>query len=178
MNKRYNGHRLELISQAGKYIRAGWKVGLARGKKLARRVERAGFEPGDLFGDWDGISILMDKRLVVVDIDSIRWTIPNWNYLPSTFKERSRRGFHLFYDLPKDVGHVIPHVKWRPNIDLLVRASEASYTYGDENDEESTWDSHVLVSPSAGYSRVWPDHVPTRKSITCAPDWLIQEVTE
>ena len=182
MKAQYTGKQQFLLNHGVQMRKLGWRVGLARSNKTLL-CELIGARNLYIGKDWDSLSIIMDEQLVVVDIDALTYEIPYGYDLPPTLKERSRRGTHLFYQLPK--GDYACRIKRWTNVDLLVREEkdEASeyIVYNEKEDGEKTirhpWVSHVLCSPSTNYSLVWPDALPHRNEITQAPEWLIKEVT-
>jgi hypothetical protein len=180
MVTQYTGKQRYLIGHGVHMRRLGWRVGLARKDKTLLR-ELAGARDKHIGGDWDALSIIMDERLVVVDFDKRTWKIPAHCHLPPTLRERSRRGWHLFYTLPE--GSYRCRIKRWPDVDLLVREvreeAEAPTTryYDSGAGTFNPWVSHVLCSPSDGYELVWPDALPARAELTQAPPWLVDEVT-
>ena len=163
----YNGERRNLLQVARQMVNKGWQIGLADGKSF---VEEPNWKESDndiLKWDFDGISVIIDKELIVVDIDAPHWSLPGYRVLPPTFKEKSPRGVHLFYHAPSSsIGYT--RVKWVPNVDLLTQDQ------GDDWYDGHYFEGHVLLAPTQGYTRIWPDHPPDRMSLTVAPDWLIE----
>jgi hypothetical protein len=98
--------------------------------------------------------------------------------LPPTWKERSPRGWHLFYRIHDDMRHsASPKIGWREHVDLLVKDRRKKKTrpsrYEVEGDSEAVWGEHVLTSPTQGYSRIYPDHIPAIMNLPEAPIWLL-----
>src|SRR5574338_361020 len=140
----YTGQQRFLLRDAQKYSALGYKVGLAKGKVLLREYipDTASWYGGSMpadngDADFDGISIIPDG-IVCVDID-----IPDFGVvyeeLPVTFKERTPRGWHLWYGLPSDVvvtqgddefslavQSTLPwksKIAWRKHVDLLTKGA-------------------------------------------------------
>jgi hypothetical protein len=196
----YTGQQRFLIRDAQKYSDLGYKVGFAKGKNFVQE-----YQPDTavmtFWGpiktknenhpeDFDGISIIPDE-LVCVDID-----IPDFGVvyeeLPPTWKERTPRGWHLWYRLPMTIAATAlwePKIKWRPHVDLLTKGKPApnkkKSRYGGGGSVTVTgmgqvlttsgpdhWGEHVLCSGTTGYQRVWPDEIPARDSLPQAPQWL------
>ena len=186
----YTGLQRFLLRDAQKYNDLGYKVGLANGKTFLRLYQpdsESGWfgikTPADNGDDFDGIS-LVPHGIVCVDIDVPDFGVI-WEELPPTFKERTPRGWHLWYLLPSviqiDESTVsIPiwssQIKWRPHVDLLT--SGAPKTPKKKSRYQSTtggpdhWGEHVLCSGTTGYQRVWPEEVPNRDQLPLAPQWL------
>lgn len=185
----YTGQQKFLLRDAQQYLDLGYRVGLCKGKSFVREYK----ESSDFFGnrysqieaDFDGISII-PHEIVCVDIDIPDFGVV-WEELPPTWKERSPRGWHLWYRLPLVIGEPwLPQIKWRPHVDLLVKAgrkaAEVKFrsVYGKRVQEESEedepigtqWGEHVLCSGTTGYTRVWPDKIPPRDQLPLAPQWL------
>lgn len=142
-------------------------------------------------------------NIVCVDFDTL--DMDCWEYLPPAIRERSPRGYHIFYKIPDDYLDIpmTPVIKWRGlEVDLLCANSSrempakkkfsqmkfSSYHgHSIDNDEEDEnedvkkpvvdWKPHVLVSPTPGYRRVWPDQTPAWAALTDMPDWLLQVLT-
>lgn len=191
----YTGQQRFLLRDAQKYADLGYRVGLCKGKKFI-----AEYQPDEVSAGWfgmpvktqkeqptdfDGISIIPEE-IACVDID-----IPDFGVvyeeLPITWKERTPRGWHLWYRLPLVIGSPwSPQIKWRPHVDLLVKATRKVIAtkkraiYGssvddddeDEPDATSVWGEHVLCSGTTGYQLVWPEAVPAKDKLTLAPQWL------
>jgi hypothetical protein len=184
----YTGQQRFLLRDALKYHNLGYKVAYAKGKEFLGEyqpptqtmtwwgvVQSSDVESPS---DFDGISII-PNGVACVDIDindlGVIWQGP----LPTTWKERSPRGWHLFYRLSDEVrDNATPKVKWEPNVDLLVipgkstppQTKKATRYGGGAN--AKPWSRHVLVSPSDGYKLVYPDEVPAFDKLTEAPIWL------
>jgi hypothetical protein len=180
----YNGKQVSLLVQAAKLNSLGYIVGLAKGKALAKFFETES-NPYAVQrsneGDWDGLSIVLEG-IACVDFDVLDMDL-GWHFLPPTWKERSPRGYHLFYRIPPERGpsKMAPKIKWRPDVDLLIKgqvSARAPRAYGGMHGASHKTDTpffgHVLVSPSDGYKRIWPDEVPARDKLTAAPDWLCE----
>lgn len=183
----YTGQQRFLLQAAKLYHNLGYKVAYCKGKEFLQRYELP--EPvmtawGPLHvtsdpespDDFDGISLIPDG-IVCVDID-----IPDlgviWDHqLPPTLKERTPRGWHLFYGVHDDKVHTsVPKIKWRPHVDLLVKDKQPNRKaspYGNKTNPKSPWGEHVLISPTSGYQRIWPDEVPKRDNLPDAPTWLL-----
>lgn len=203
----YTGQQRFLIRDAQKYLDLGYRVGLCKGKSFLQEYKlevtmtfRGPISTSSEVNiDFDGISII-PHEIVCVDIDITDFGVV-YEDLPITWKERSPRGWHLWYRLPLVLGTPwSPKIKWREHVDLLVKQSPTSTfitsagnmftsfplkgftrktVYGskqEDDDEEDeplpNWGEHVLCSGTTGYTRVWPDEVPTRDNLTLAPQWL------
>lgn len=192
----YTGQQRFLLRDAQKYSDLGYKVGLAKGKTFLRLYKPdegiGGWfgmvtkVPADNGDDFDGIS-LVPEGIVCVDIDIPDFGVV-WEELPPTFKERTPRGWHLWYLLPStimlDESTVSlplwsPKIKWRKHVDLLTMGiPSVSNKVAFKSRYKSTtggpdhWGEHVLCSGTTGYQRVWPDEVPERDKLTLAPQWL------
>lgn len=182
----YTGQQKFLLRDAQQYTDLGYRVGLCKGKAFVKEYKT------DIFGrvtateEFDGISII-PHEIVCVDIDIPDFGVV-WEELPPTWKERSPRGWHLWYRLPLVIGEPwLPQIKWRPHVDLLVKAGRKAVevkfrsVYGkrvqeeDDGEDEplgTQWGEHVLCSGTPGYKRVWPDEVPHRDQLPLAPQWL------
>lgn len=171
----YTGFQRQLMQEVRQYASLGYTVGLARGKDLTRYRPA----PESIGMDWDGISIIMDG-VVCVDFDTPFITLGEEYPLPPTLKEKSNRGLHLFYRVPTGfVGEAKIH--WKENIDLLVAGKKkviynASGISKSDILVERVWGQHVLVSPSKGYTRVYPDVTPAKDKLTLAPTWLMDAI--
>lgn len=183
----YTGQQRFLVRDAEKYVSLGYKVGFAKGKVLSSQYVPPAISVGWMGMTWqqaietpegfDGISLIPDG-LVCVDIDINDFGVI-WDPLPITLKERTPRGWHLFYRLP------IPNkcqskIKWKEHVDLLCTpgagltpAAKKKSRYGGMKDDGSLWGEHVLISGTTGYKRIWPDEVPAYKDLPEAPLWLI-----
>lgn len=183
----YTGQQQFLLRAANQYHSLGYKVGFCKGKAYLGQ-----YEPPDMswFGAYqketpegfDGIS-LIPEGMVCVDIDINDFSVI-WEPLPPTLKERTPRGWHLFYRIHDDMRFSAqPKIKWRPHVDLLVKPGvnpqvikKRSRYHDPDNDDDSKdspWGEHVLISPTTGYSRIWPDQIPTYDSLPVAPRWLL-----
>ena len=168
---RHKGPLTNLTEEAHKLNCLGWSTNFTKEKGIVFDTAEA-----------TGISITVDPNLVVVDIDSTRWELPWGCILPPTMKERSPRGWHLFYNTEIPLGTQIK--KW-PNIDLLgglENYSSPQFYAQDKGKKDNRdfppWERHVLCSPTPGYSLVCPDKFPNRKEITQAPSWLVEAAKE
>lgn len=190
----YTGQQRFLLRDAQKYSDLGYRVGLCKGKTFLQE-----YEPDTPVMGWfgmvtkvksennpdnfDGISLIPDG-IVCVDID-----IPDFGViyeeLPPTWKERTPRGWHLWYLLPSTVAldeftitsaTWSPQVKWRPHVDLLTKGkpkvSKKPSRYQSTTGGPDHWGEHVLCSGTTGYQRVWPSDVPAKDKLTLAPVWL------
>jgi hypothetical protein len=126
---------------------------------------------------WDGISLIMDE-IVCLDFDQgfvdLGWGRP----LPPTLKEKSPRGYHLFYRLQSVIAPMHPKIKFQPGVDLLCKDAgepQKKAKYGKKPDG-GLWGGHVLCSPTPGYKRIYPDELPPANQIAIAPDWLVREL--
>lgn len=168
-----------LISEARKFVALGYEVGLTHGKNLIGNfsIDSTMIQRGKGPDEVNGISIILTD-IVCVDFDSDLSMDLGWGYdLPSTLKERSPRGFHLFYQLNvSDFSIKESKIKWKPNVDLLTKGKTMRIKNYDEDssieDGSKTAQAHVLVAPSSGYRRIYPDVTPAKDQLTMAPDWL------
>ncbi len=184
----YTGQQRFLLRDAEKYHNLGYKVAYAKGKEFLSQYEPAPVvmgwfgivqsQPVESPADFDGISLIPDG-LACVDID-----IPDFGVvyeeLPPTLKERTPRGWHLWYRLPLAEmvhgGTYSPKIKWRPHVDLLTKATvkpAKRSPYGGKKANGSPWGEHVLINPTSGYTRIWPDEMPAYSKLTLAPQWLV-----
>jgi hypothetical protein len=188
----YTGQQRFLLRDAKKYIDLGYRVGLCKGKAFLQEYKQEvtmtfwgplNKDP-EIDIDFDGISIIPDE-LACVDID-----IPDFGVvyeaLPITWKERTPRGWHLWYRLPMTIAATAlwePKIKWRPHVDLLTkgrpkpgkkatRYGKAVVIDGAIVGTADHWGEHVLCSGTTGYQLVWPDAVPARDKLPEAPQWL------
>jgi hypothetical protein len=180
----YYGKQVSLLLQASKLHDLGYNVGLAKKKALVRLYQTdLNHHAASNEGDWDGISIILDG-VACVDFDMLDMDL-GWHFLPPTWKERSPRGWHLFYRIPHGCGASLmtPKIRWRPDVDLLIKgtleARKSTSAYGSSHPKHKTdtpFFGHVIVAPSEGYRRIWPDKsVPERDAeLTEAPDWLCE----
>lgn len=157
-----------LIQEAEKYTSLSYKVGLASGKLLVDLYKSGTTK---VSSSWDGISLILDG-IVCVDFDTDFYDLGYGYDLPPTLKEKTPRGYHLFYSL-KDPFIIESKINWRPKVDLLVR-SKKTVKYGAKKVDLLT--EHVLVAPTPNYVRVYPDITPPRKQLTEAPDWLMEAI--
>lgn len=192
----YTGQQRFLLRDAQRYTDLGYRVGLCKGKVLLRSYKAptssvgwfgiaitAPADNGD--NDFDGISIIPDE-IVCVDIDVPDFGVV-YEALPPTWKERTPRGWHLWYRLPLVIGQPwLPQIQWRKHVDLLTKAGTIAVekkfrsVYGssknddDEEDEPkgTQWGGHVLCSNTTGYQRMWPDETPAKSDLPLAPQWL------
>ena len=184
----YTGQQQFLLRAAQQYSELGYKVALCKGKEII-----GNYQPDEVVAAWfgnvakipsknnptdfDGISVIPDG-IVCVDIDVPDFGVI-WEPLPPTFKERTPRGWHLFYkvsDLTRD--RAVPKIKWREHVDLLAIRGKSTppvkkvSAYGKKNGAPP-WGGHVLISPTSGYQRIWPDDAPATNKLTDAPQWLV-----
>lgn len=185
----YTGQQRFLLQAAQRHSELGYKVGLAKGKSFLQE-----YEPDTVvmswFGpiktqsennpeDFDGIS-LIPLGIVCVDIDVPDFGVV-YEALPPTLKERTPRGWHLWYGLP--IPEMIhgrefqPKIKWRPHVDLLTKGKPAPLPkksrYKNTTGGPDHWGEHILTAPTVGYQRIWPDEMPNVKDLTEAPQWLL-----
>lgn len=190
----YTGQQKFLLRDAQKYADLGYKVGLAKGKTFLRLYEPDSLSgwfgaktPVDNGDDFDGISIVPDG-IVCVDIDVPDFSVV-YEELPVTFKERTPRGWHLWYNLPSGV--VISgdgpdalatitiqnwksKIAWRKHVDLLTKGAPSNLKsrYKNTTGGPDVWGGHILCSNTTGYKLVWPEQVPARDELVMAPQWL------
>jgi hypothetical protein len=193
----YTGQQRYLLQAAEKYTRLGYKIGFAKAKEFLGGYQETtstvmtffgptvvtGQEPPDGF---DGVSII-PEGIVCVDFDINDFGVI-WEPCPPTWKERTPRGWHLWYRLP--IAEMVhgrtyrPKIKWRPHVDLLTKTTANNVIqtrrapYGGKKANGSVWGEHVLVSPTSGYTRIWPADVPALKDLTEAPQWLVDELSK
>lgn len=193
----YTGLQRSLISKAGEYVNLGYKIGFARGKEFlgeytvttttvmtmfGPHVVSAEVEPPEGF---NGISVIPED-FVCVDLDVNDFGVIWMGSLPPTWKERTPRGWHLFYNIPAPIyamGHRISpqrttKIKWQSHVDLLIKGpppkSKKKSVYDGMKEDGSPWGEHVLISPTPGYERKWPmDACPPKDKLTMAPQWLV-----
>lgn len=167
----YRGQQVSLHAQALRYIDLGYSVGMAKGKEYLGALGGGG---QILSAECDGISFIPDG-MVCIDYDCDFKDLGWRRDVPPTLKEKTPRGWHLFYKLPrrpyKDPWK--PIIEWQENVDLLVNDGR-EHPY---KSKSLHWARHILVSPTPGYRRIYPDQVPEKDKLTMAPDWLIQEVS-
>jgi hypothetical protein len=177
----FTGQQSSLFQAAQRYIDLGYTVGLTKGKSLVMddfvpNVKSAfGRHQANTPSDFDGISIIPD-RIVCVDIDVPDFSM-FWDPLPPTWKEKTPRGFHLFYSLQGS--DYSSKIKWLPHVDLLVKSnvgkSRPGYSKRPDG-SEIIWGEHVICSPTPGYTCIYPDQIPENKDLTPAPTWLIEAI--
>jgi hypothetical protein len=161
----YTGMQLSLLEAAKKYSSLGYKIGICTNKVLDKQfVSSSHYD-----GDWNAISIILDG-IVCVDFDTPSMDIGE--FLPPTLKEKSPRGYHLFYRLPKNA-FADPKIHWKKNVDLLVQNKNSKNTVKYGATANVDFGGHVLCSPSPGYTRVYPEDTPSKDKIEPAPAWLI-----
>jgi hypothetical protein len=188
----YTPQQLYLMRDAENYTRLGYKVGYCKGKELIEQH----YSAEDTFGSrglvydkrFDGISIIPED-LACVDIDVPDFGVV-YEHLPPTWKEKTPRGYHLWYSVPRgaSANTMTPKIKWRPHVDLLIKGRHSpaasssqkmkSSRYDDEDEDgvpnpnPKVWGEHVLCSGTPGYKRIWPDEMPAKSKLTIAPLWL------
>ena len=176
----YTGQQRALLSVAEKYTNLGFKVGLSSGKELIETYEPpqmvSGWygmmypKPKEYPNNWDSISIVLDG-LVCVDLDTPHFDVLQWNPLPPTLKERSPRGWHLYYRLPASFIAHEPKIQWKSDVDILVKgSSKRASKYGKK---DKPFGGHVVCAPSTGYARIYPDEHPRQEWIPIAPNWIL-----
>jgi len=193
----YTGQQRFLLRDADKYLELGYRVGLAKDKKFLKEYKNTTTmtfwgpmqTTPEVNVDFNGISIIPDE-IVCVDIDIPDFSVV-YEELPPTFKEKTPRGWHLWYRLPQVIGAPwSPQIKWRPHVDLLTTEKivtlslgspfkrRSRYDTGDDDDGQdepaivSHWGEHVLSSGTTGYQRMWPDETPAKADLPMAPQWL------
>lgn len=201
MAKNYTGQQRFLLQAAERYTDLGYKIGYAKGKEflgpyVPPPMSSVGWWGMQVKGEveapenFNAISLIPDG-VVCVDFDEPDFGLV-WEPLPPTWKERTPRGWHLFYYLDPEIrDNARPKVKWRPFVDLLVvpgkdvepdtlRTQQVQTRYSKKPDAPNggTWARHVLISRSDGYTLVWPDEVPPLNKLTPAPDWLVYQLTK
>lgn len=195
----YTGLQRTLVTKATEYTKIGYKVGYSKGKSFL-----AEYKPPPMVAGWygimvpqgepetpdgfDGISII-PEGIVCVDLDINDFGVIWMGALPVTWKERTPRGWHLFYNIHPDIrDKVTPKIKWQPHVDLLVRPGKSVIdahrgtikkrraAYSNPTPEDNgEWSEHVLVSPTPGYTRVWPtpeQECLWKTGLADAPVWL------
>lgn len=179
----YTGQQRAFLSIAQKYSDLGYKVGLASGKELVETYEPPQMIPGwfgymypqskEFSTNWDSLSIILDG-IVCVDLDVPYFDVLQWNPLPPTLKERSPRGWHLYYRLPYDIEALNPKINWKPHVDLLVKATNTrkiqTSKYGKVG---KPFGGHVVCAPTLGYTRIYPDEQPKKDWLPIAPQWVL-----
>jgi hypothetical protein len=186
----YTSQQKYLIRDADTYHRLGYKVGLTKGKEFLEEYEPEspfGSLGGEYNSNFDGISIIPED-LACVDIDIPDFSVV-YEHLPPTWKEKTPRGYHLWYSVPRgaSANTMTPKIKWRPHVDLLIKgrhspaasSSQKKKSRYDDEDEDGVpnpnpkvWGEHVLCSGTPGYKRIWPDEMPAKSKLTIAPLWL------
>ncbi len=185
----YTGQQRYLLQAAEKYTNLGYKIGFAKGKEYLGGYKETTSTVMTFFGPtitvteeppegFDGLSLVPDG-IVCVDFDINDFGVI-WEPLPPTLKERTPRGWHLWYRLPiAEMVHgrtYSPKIKWHPHVDLLTKATVKPVKrapYGGKKANGSPWGEHVLVNPTSGYTRVWPADMPSFNNLTEAPQWLV-----
>lgn len=168
-----------LLCEAIRYKGLGYSIALTKGKSVVTEFIELDYLAGN--EDFDGISFLLEG-IACVDFDDILSFDVGWRReLPPTLKERSPRGYHLFYLIPWRLGNskMSSKIKWLPHVDLLTNVGDTTkvmYNKGQGKEHSQDWGGHVLVSPSNGYRRIWPDEIPKRDLLTPAPEWLREEL--
>jgi hypothetical protein len=177
----YTGQQRFLLQAAANYSGLGYRVGFCKGKSYLGEYQTSAGNPWvqdvSYPTNFDGISIIPDG-IVCVDIDVPDFGVVWDGALPPTWKERSPRGWHLFYRIHNDMRYsASPKIGWREHVDLLVKDRRKKKTrpsrYEVEGDSEAVWGEHVLTSPTQGYSRIYPDHIPAIMDLPEAPIWLL-----
>lgn len=154
-----------LVLEARRFTSLGYQVGLTAGKTLVCQYATSLVMPTNI----TGISILL-KNIVCVDFDTDFFDLGYERDLPTTLKEKTPRGWHLFYDLPTTVKGS-SQINFKPNVDLLVEGAKKTKYRGDD-----TFAAHALCYPTPGYQRVYPDAMPHRDQLTTAPKWIQEEI--
>ena len=167
------GYQDTLLQAADLYLSLGYQVGLSKGKVFIEKYRNNSFS---IPSDFDGLS-LIPIDFVVVDIDNNNLDIGE--FLPATLKDKTPRGYHLFYNLPTNFKGSCK-IKWKPHVDLLLQTivSPKKVKYRNEDDTQSVWSDHVLITPTKGYQRIYPDDMPAKNKLTMAPDWLLDELRQ
>lgn len=182
----YTGQQRFLLQAATIYSNLGYRVGFARGKEYLGEYQAPSMT---MWGPvqtehpegFDGISLIPDG-IVCVDIDINDFGMI-YEGLPPSVKERTPRGWHVYYRLPiAEMVHgrtFTPKIKWREHVDLLckpmgivTKKSSRASRYGGMKEDGSPWGEHVLCSPTTGYQRLWPDEMPPKDKLVEAPVWL------
>lgn len=154
-----------LIAEAKKFTALGYMVGLSSGKSLVGRYHSGTISDGS----WDGISLILEGLVCVDFDDKLSFDCGYGNDLPTTLKESSPRGYHLFYLLDNPFTKRESKIKWKPHVDLLTHGKRVKYG-------RAQAESHVLVYPTPGYSRIYPDDIPSKDQLTMAPQWLEEAI--
>lgn len=179
----YTGHQRLLLVAAEQYSNKGYDVGLAKGKKfieefLPHSNNRMTTSESLSF---DGISVI-PNGIVCVDLDEPDFGLIDDPLLP-TWKERTPRGWHLFYLLPYDrvfSKEASAKIQWRKHVDLLIKTDsdeQKTVAYGRKpNKKDEPWSRHVIISPTDGYRLVWPEKIPEKIRLPYAPNWLVDAI--
>lgn len=167
-----------LLYCAEVYTKLGYSIGLANKKKLLEVFElregingqraRSSLDAG-LLRQWDGISLILDDVVCVdIDVEDVDKVITE--ELPKTWTEKTARGWHYFYRMPK--GRFACRISFRPHLDLLVKDKRIAHrAYGESEDE--LWYGHALISPTDNYSRVHPSEMMAKALLPMAPSWVV-----
>ncbi len=189
----YTGLQRTLLVKAKEYHNLGYKVGYSREKEFlgvyAPKQVQSWYgamitqDPDDVPEDFNGISVI-PEGIACVDLDINDFGVIWMGALPPTWKERTPRGWHLFYKLPPaEMVHGrawTTKIKWQPHVDLLTKDTpnpskvKRRSPYGGMKEDGSPWGEHVLISPTPGYECRWPEGgVPHKDKLTEAPIWLL-----
>ena len=195
----YTGLQRTLISRATAYTKLGYKIGFAKGKAFLGEYKENSQTVMTMFGPYvtgtevdapegfDGISVI-PEGFVCVDLDVNDFGVIWMGALPPTWKERTPRGWHLFYSLPAPVYAMgmrgtpprTTKIKWQPHVDLLIKDEpnpnkvKRRSPYGGKKDDGSPWGEHVLISPTPGYTLRYPEgECLPKDKLTLAPQWLV-----
>lgn len=173
MNNRAD--RRFLLYCAENYAKLGYSVGISRKKVLIEEFQSTTdlnwLRSRNLFvSDWDGISVILDG-IVCVDFDTadIGYFVRRAEEpLPSTWTERTPRGWHYFYRLPPTIPGIYScQVGYRANMDLLVKGKSRRRAYGESS---TVWWGHALVSPTNQYVRT--SDMMSKEQLPMAPPWI------
>jgi hypothetical protein len=192
----YTGLQRTLISKAGEYVKLGYRIGFSKGKAFLSEYVVSTTTVMTMFGpyqtqgeveapdDFDGISVIPED-FVCVDIDVNDFGVIWMGSLPPTWKERTPRGWHLFYNIPAPIFAMgqrcsperTTKIKWQPHVDLLIKGpppkNKKRSAYSGMKEDGSPWGEHVLISPTPGYERKWPEDKPKKTELAMAPQWLV-----
>lgn len=171
------------LQYAEHYYQLGYTVGLSIGKRLittfeyqralaSRGIDRWYQNYVSLFGqEWDSISIILND-LVCVDLDT--QDIKIYDEMPPTWTEKTPRGLHYFYRLPRDGRPYTCQISYRPHMDLLVKRKQPNTPYGNLNGDTTTWYGHALIAPSKSYLRLKPSgkDIIKKNELPLAPSWI------
>jgi hypothetical protein len=167
--------RTLLLSHANRYIDKNYRVGLCDGKAFLKEYSPQGPET-----EFDGISII-PEQIACVDFDCDFKDLGWGRDLPVTWKEKTPRGWHLFYKLPE--GKFEPRIHFKPDVDLLTKPKGVAWQqkltqYLNKSSKTTRgpdhWGEHILCSPTPGYRCVWPNEaLDFDTQLTPAPTWLI-----